>query len=87
MDLTGITPHCFKHTFATAGIASGVDIVTMKDLLGHANSKMLIDTYAHANLGIKKDSVNKITESYGIIIRGKASFDKKIYEHMEYAEK
>lgn len=67
MDLTGITPHCFRHTFATAGIASGVDIVTMKDLLGHANSKMLIDTYAHANLGIKKDSVNKITESYGII--------------------
>ena len=50
------------------GIRGGeLSALKMKDLLGHANSKMLIDTYAHANLGIKQDSVNKITESYGII--------------------
>lgn len=36
-----ITPHCLRHTFATAGLNSGVSIKSMQSLLGHANSRNL----------------------------------------------
>ncbi len=63
IDLTGITPHYFRHTFATKGIESGVDIVSMKDLLGHASCETLLQTYAHANAKTKATSIQRITQS------------------------
>jgi len=31
-DISDITPHCFRHTFTTNGIASGVSIKNMQML-------------------------------------------------------
>lgn len=66
IDLNGITPHCLRHTFASEGISVGIDIVTMKELLGHANCTTLLETYAHANALNKKASVDQISASYDI---------------------
>jgi hypothetical protein len=40
--------HDLRHTFATMAIASGVDVKTVSDLLGHANASMTLDVYADA---------------------------------------
>jgi integrase len=39
--------HELRHTFATLLVASGVDIVTAKNLMGHSDSRMLTKIYAH----------------------------------------
>ncbi len=63
MNVSKITPHYLRHTFATKGVQSGIDIVIMKDLLGHANTDTLLQTYAHADNKLKTESINKISDS------------------------
>lgn len=61
-DFSDITPHCLRHTFATAGINSGVPIKSMQALLGHANTRTLMDTYMHIEQNDQKVSINMIEE-------------------------
>jgi len=39
--------HDFRHTFASHLVMAGVDLFTVKELLGHADIQMTIDTYSH----------------------------------------
>lgn len=42
-----ITPHIFRHTFATNLYYAGIDIKTAQYLLGHSSIKMTMDIYTH----------------------------------------
>lgn len=42
-----ITPHCFRHTFATRCIESGMKPKVLQKILGHATLQMTMDLYAH----------------------------------------
>ncbi|MCI5892237.1 MAG: site-specific integrase [Clostridiales bacterium] len=42
-----ITPHMFRHTFATNLYYAGIDIKTAQYLLGHSSIKMTMDIYTH----------------------------------------
>lgn len=53
--------HCLRHTFATRGLESGVELRVMQDLLGHSSIKMTSDIYTHVLPEKKKDSVMKLT--------------------------
>ncbi|MCC8161248.1 MAG: site-specific integrase [Oscillospiraceae bacterium] len=44
-----ITMHYFRHTFTCAGLENGVSIKAMQELLGHANTRTLLEVYAHTN--------------------------------------
>lgn len=48
-----VTPHVFRHTFATEVVDSGASLPTLKDILGH---KYLTSTqvYTHTSTGKKK---------------------------------
>jgi site-specific recombinase XerD len=46
--LNGITRHTFRHTFASRLTRSGVDIVTVKEPLGHSTIVVTI-RYPHSN--------------------------------------
>lgn len=41
-----ISMHGLRHTFATLGVASGMDIKSLSSILGHSSTAMTLDTYA-----------------------------------------
>jgi site-specific recombinase XerD len=49
----------FRHTFASRLTRFGVDIVTVKDLLGHSNISVTM-RYAHTNDDAKRRAVERI---------------------------
>jgi integrase len=57
----GLTWHMFRHTFATRLLRDGTDIVTVKDLLGHANITTTM-RYAHSNDEAKRRAVQRLDE-------------------------
>lgn len=42
-----VTPHCFRHTFATRCIESGMNPKTLQKILGHATLEMTMNLYVH----------------------------------------
>jgi integrase len=57
--LPGITWHTLRHTFASRLTRSGVDLVTVKELLGHATINTTM-RYAHSNHEAKAQAVAKL---------------------------
>lgn len=57
--LTGITWHTLRHTFASRLTRSGVDLVTVKELLGHATINTTM-RYAHSNHEVKAQAVARL---------------------------
>jgi excisionase family DNA binding protein len=53
-----ITWHMFRHTFASRLTREGVDIVTVKELLGHSNISTTM-RYAHSNDDAKRGAVHE----------------------------
>ena len=49
----GFTFHDLRHTFASRLVRSGVDLITIKDLLGHYSVKTT-ERYTHSNQKQKK---------------------------------
>lgn len=48
-NLPGIHPHALRHTMATVMIASGGDIVSVSEKLGHAEPSITLNVYSHVN--------------------------------------
>ncbi len=57
--ISGVTWHTLRHTFATRLVGSGVDIVTVKELLGHSSISVTM-RYAHTNFDSKRAAVEKL---------------------------
>ena len=49
-----VTAHCLRHTYATHLLEMGTDIVTLKELLGHANIQTTMEYLHVAQLSRKK---------------------------------
>jgi integrase len=54
--LEGVTWHTFRHTFASRLTRRGVDLVTVKELLGHSEVSVTM-RYAHTNYDTKARAV------------------------------
>jgi integrase len=61
-ELGKITWHMFRHTFASRLTREGVDIVTVKELLGHSNITTTM-RYAHSNDEAKRRAVQRLKSS------------------------
>ena len=55
-----LSPHIFRHTFATRLLERGVDIGTVAMLLGHEDSRFTSDTYVHPNLNMLRNAIEKL---------------------------
>lgn len=59
--LPKITWHMLRHTFASRLTRDGVDIVSVKELLGHSNISTTM-RYAHSNDDAKRRAVNRLSK-------------------------
>jgi len=61
-----VTWHMFRPTFASRLTRTGVKIVTVKDLLGHANITTTL-RYAHSNDEAKRNAVARLSTSAKVV--------------------
>lgn len=54
------TAHCLRHTFASLLYKAGVDVLTAKEQLGHADIKTTLQIYTHLDGLYKRNSMNKL---------------------------
>jgi len=57
-----ITPHYLRHTFATMLYFAGVDVLTAKDQLGHADAATTLGIYTHLDKTHKRKSMLKLDD-------------------------
>ncbi|MBW7573877.1 tyrosine-type recombinase/integrase [Caproiciproducens faecalis] len=57
-----ITAHWLRHTFATLLYLAGVDVLTARDQLGHADIKTTLEIYTHLDKIYKRNSMDKLSE-------------------------
>ena len=59
-----ITMHGLRHTFATIGVQSGMDIKSLSSILGHSSTAMTLDTYASDDEQAKRYAMNSLSRFY-----------------------
>jgi integrase len=59
-DFQHITPHTFRHVFATRSIENGIQPKVLQSLLGHSTLSVTMDTYAHVLPNTKASEIEKI---------------------------
>ena len=52
--------HDLRHTYGTVSLASGADIKSVQESLGHHSAAFTLDTYAHSTEQMKRDSADKL---------------------------
>lgn len=52
--------HALRHTFATRAIECGMDVKTLSELLGHKNTNITLNRYAHSLTEHKTEVMNKL---------------------------
>ena len=57
-------PHDLRHTAATVAIASGADIKSVQDMLGHATASFTLNVYAHTSEQMMKDTATRVQGYY-----------------------
>lgn len=57
-------PHDLRHTAATVAIASGADVKSVQDLLGHATASFTLNVYAHTSEKMKQDTADRMQSYY-----------------------
>ncbi len=55
-----ITPHTFRHTFATRSIERGIPPKVLQTILGHSDLATTMDTYAHVLPDTKSQEMQKL---------------------------
>lgn len=58
-EISGVTWHTLRHTFASRLLERGVDIMTVKELLGHSTVTVTM-RYTHSNQASKVVAVGKL---------------------------
>ena len=53
-----------RHTFATRAIEIGMDVKTLSEILGHANSAITLSRYVHSMIEYKVEMINKMEKIF-----------------------
>ena len=59
-----LRPHDLRHTAATVALASGANIKSVQDLLGHATASFTLDVYSHTSEQMMKDTAARVQDYY-----------------------
>lgn len=70
--MQGITPHFFRHNFASMLYMAGVDVLSASKLLGHADIQTTLRIYTHLDKNKSMNDVSdKMSQYFGIAIKQK----------------
>ena len=61
-DIRVLSPHCCRHTFATLSLASGANLRTVQQLLGHTNIGTTA-RYTHPDMVVMRQAVSGLKDS------------------------
>ncbi len=61
--------HILRHTFATNCVASGVDVKSLSEILGHSDVKITLNRYIHPGMETKREHLNALSAVYGQYMR------------------
>ena len=64
--LPDMSPHDLRHSCATLLLASGADIKSVQEILGHADARTTLNFYARADLKQARSATNKYAEAFGL---------------------
>ena len=53
--------HALRHTFATRALECGMDVKTLSELMGHSQTSMTLNLYAHSMMDTKITMMNKLS--------------------------
>lgn len=56
--------HALRHTFATRALECGMDIKTLSELMGHKNTSITLNRYAHSMMDTKIAAMNKLEKLF-----------------------
>ena len=60
LGIKNYTFHALRHTFVSRALASGMDIKSLSEILGHSSVKITLDRYVHVNSQEKILQMNKL---------------------------
>ena len=60
MRIEPFTAHCLRHTYASMLYKAGVDVLTAKAQLGHADVKTTLQIYTHLDSQYKRSSMDRL---------------------------
>lgn len=58
-DLSGLTPHSLRHTYASLAIKAGADVKSVQNQLGHKDASMTLNVYA----GLWPDRLDEVADA------------------------
>lgn len=65
IEFRHVSPHIFRHTFATRCIENGIPPKVLQTILGHKDLATTMDTYAHVMPDTKAEELKKIADLFG----------------------
>lgn len=60
LGIRNVNFHILRHTFASRCVETGMDIKTLSEILGHANTSITLNYYVHSSLDSKKKQINRL---------------------------
>ncbi len=63
-----LRPHDLRHTAGTVAVASGSDVKSVQQFLGHASASFTLDVYAHASERMKEDNAKRMETYFNALI-------------------
>ena len=67
-------PHDLRHTAATVAIASGADVKSVQNMLGHATASFTLNVYAHTSERMMADTASRVQGYYNSLKSGKKGY-------------
>lgn len=65
LGMKDVTLHVLRHSFASLALQTGANLKTLQTVLGHANSKITLDVYAHLLGGEQEEVAQRLDEVLG----------------------
>ncbi len=53
-----------RHTFATRALENGMNIKTLSEIIGHKNTSVTLNRYAHSMMDTKIEIMNKMSRIF-----------------------